>query len=41
MKAFRARVLAIPDRTRDLSARQSVALVQELRAALTELADQS
>jgi hypothetical protein len=32
-------VLAIPSRVKDLSARQSVSLTQELRAALTELAD--
>ena len=39
LRAFRNRVLAIPSRVRDLSARQSVMLTQELRAALTELAD--
>jgi phage terminase Nu1 subunit (DNA packaging protein) len=39
LRAFRNRVLAIPSRIKDLSARQSVSLTQELRAALTELAD--
>jgi phage terminase Nu1 subunit (DNA packaging protein) len=39
LRAFRNRVLAIPNRVRDLSARQSVTLTSELRAALTELAD--
>jgi phage terminase Nu1 subunit (DNA packaging protein) len=39
LKAFRNRVLAIPSRVRDLSARQNVTLTQELRAALIELAD--
>jgi phage terminase Nu1 subunit (DNA packaging protein) len=39
LKAFRNRVLAIPSRVRDLNARQSVSLTQELRAAMTELAD--
>ena len=39
LKAFRNRVLAVPGRVRDLPARQSVLLGQELRAALTELAD--
>jgi phage terminase Nu1 subunit (DNA packaging protein) len=40
LKAFRNRVLAVPGRVRDLPARQSVLLGQELRAALTELAEQ-
>ncbi|MGC2409012.1 MAG: hypothetical protein WA441_03160 [Methyloceanibacter sp.] len=39
LKLFRNRILAIPSRLKDLSARQSVSLTQELRAALTELAD--
>jgi phage terminase Nu1 subunit (DNA packaging protein) len=39
LKAFRNRVLAVPGRVKDLTARQSVILTQELRAALTELAD--
>lgn len=39
LKAFRNRILAIPSRVRDLSARQNVTLTQELLAALTELAD--
>ena len=39
LKAFRNRILAVPGRVRDLPARQSVLLGQELRAALTELAD--
>lgn len=39
LRAFSNRVLAIPDWLRDLSARQSVMLTQEFRAALTELAD--
>jgi phage terminase Nu1 subunit (DNA packaging protein) len=39
LRTFRNRILAIPSRVRDLSARQSVTLTQELRAALTELAD--
>jgi phage terminase Nu1 subunit (DNA packaging protein) len=39
LRAFRNRVLAVPSRVRDLSARQSVSLTQELRTALTELAD--
>jgi phage terminase Nu1 subunit (DNA packaging protein) len=40
LKAFRNRILAIPSRVEYLSARQTVVLTQELRAALTELADQ-
>jgi phage terminase Nu1 subunit (DNA packaging protein) len=39
LRAFRNRILAIPTRVKDLSARQSVTLTTELRAALTELAD--
>jgi hypothetical protein len=39
LRAFRNRILAIPNRVKDLSARQSVALTVELRSALTELAD--
>jgi phage terminase Nu1 subunit (DNA packaging protein) len=39
LKSFRNRVLAVPSRVRDLTARQNVMLTQELRAALTELAD--
>jgi phage terminase Nu1 subunit (DNA packaging protein) len=39
LRAFRNRILAIPSRVRDLSARQSVSLTHELRGALTELAD--
>lgn len=39
LKAFRNRVLAVPSRVRDLNARQNVTLTQELRACLTELAD--
>lgn len=40
LREFRNRVLAIPDRLRKLPTRQNVALTQELRAALTELADE-
>jgi phage terminase Nu1 subunit (DNA packaging protein) len=36
--AFRNRILAIPQRVEYLSARQTMVLTQELRAALTELA---
>ena len=39
LKAFRNRILAVPGRVRDLNARQSVTLGQELRAALSDLAD--
>ena len=39
LKAFRNRILAVPGRVRDLPARQSVLLGQELRSALTDLAD--
>jgi hypothetical protein len=39
LKAFRNRVLAIPHRVEYLSARQTLALAQELRACLDELAD--
>ena len=38
-KAIHSRVLAVADRMRDLSAKQYVKLTQELRDALTELAD--
>jgi phage terminase Nu1 subunit (DNA packaging protein) len=38
LRTFRNRILAIPSRVRDLSARQSVALTRELRDCLTELA---
>jgi hypothetical protein len=41
LKAFRNRVLAIPHRVEYLSARQTLALTQELRACLDELADDS
>jgi hypothetical protein len=34
-----ARILAIPHRLRDLSARQSLLLTKALRACLNELAD--
>jgi phage terminase Nu1 subunit (DNA packaging protein) len=39
LRASRNRVLAIPSRVKDLSARQRASLTQEVRAALTELAD--
>jgi phage terminase Nu1 subunit (DNA packaging protein) len=39
LRAFRNRILAVPGRMCDLNARQSVILSQELRAALTELAE--
>ena len=39
LKAFRNRILAVPGRVRDLKPRQNVVLTQEIRAALTELAD--
>jgi phage terminase Nu1 subunit (DNA packaging protein) len=39
LRAFRNRILAIPSRVKDLSARQSVLLSTELRACLDELAD--
>ena len=39
LRGFRNRVLAAPGKVRDLTARQNVTLTQELRAALTELAD--
>ena len=39
LRSFRNRILAAPSRVRDLTARQSVTLAQELRAALDELAD--
>lgn len=39
LRAFRNRILAIPSRLSYLSLRQRESLTQELRAALTELAD--
>ena len=39
LRSFRNRVLAVPSRVKDLSARQSVTLSSELRACLDELAD--
>jgi phage terminase Nu1 subunit (DNA packaging protein) len=39
LRAFRDRILAIPHRVQYLSARQTVVLTQELRAALDELTD--
>jgi hypothetical protein len=39
LKRFCNRVIAIPSRVEYLSARKSVTLMQELRTALTELAD--
>jgi terminase small subunit / prophage DNA-packing protein len=39
LRAFRNRVLAIPSRVKDLSARQKVSLTRELRDCLNELAD--
>ena len=39
LKQFRNRMLAVPSRVRDRSARQSVTLTQELRDALAELAN--
>jgi phage terminase Nu1 subunit (DNA packaging protein) len=39
LKAIRKRVLAIPHRVEYLSARQTLVLTQELRAALDELAE--
>ena len=39
LRAFRNRILAIPSRVKDLSARQSVLRSTELRACLDELAD--
>ena len=38
-RAIRGRVLAVADKMRDLPARQHVKLAQELRSALTDLAD--
>lgn len=40
LRAFRNRILGIPQRVQNLSARQTVVLMQELRAALDELADE-
>jgi phage terminase Nu1 subunit (DNA packaging protein) len=39
LRTFRNRILSIPGRVQYLSARQTVVLQQELRAALDELAD--
>lgn len=39
LRAFRNRILTIPSRVKDLSARQMENLMQELRACLEELAD--
>ncbi len=39
LRAFRGRILAVPTRMRDLTARQSVTLSTELRACLDELAN--
>jgi hypothetical protein len=39
MKPFRSRILAIGDRFRHLPPKDAVRLQQELRAALTDLAD--
>lgn len=41
LRAFRNRILGIPQRVQYLSPRQTVVLQQELRAALDELADES
>jgi phage terminase Nu1 subunit (DNA packaging protein) len=41
LRAFRNRILGIPGRVQYLSARQTVVLMQELRAALDELADEA
>jgi phage terminase Nu1 subunit (DNA packaging protein) len=41
LRAFRNRILGIPGRAQYLSARQTVVLQQELRAALDELADEA
>jgi phage terminase Nu1 subunit (DNA packaging protein) len=41
LRAFRNRILGIPGRVQYLSARQTVVLQQELRAALDELADEA
>lgn len=40
LRAFRNRILGIPQKVQNLSARQTVVLMQELRAALDELADE-
>jgi hypothetical protein len=39
LRTFRNRILAMPSRVKDLSAGQSVALTQELRGVLEELAN--
>jgi hypothetical protein len=39
LKSFRNRILAVPSRVRDLTAWQNVMLTHEIRAALTQLAD--
>jgi phage terminase Nu1 subunit (DNA packaging protein) len=39
LRSFRNRILAIPSRLKDLSARHSASLTNELRACLTELAE--
>lgn len=39
LQAMRNRILAIPSRVKDLSARQSMTLTQELRTAFKKLAD--
>jgi hypothetical protein len=41
LRAFRNRILSIPSRVSYLSLRQRESLTQELRAALTELAEGS
>ena len=41
LQAFRNRILGVPQRVQYLSARQTVVLQQELRAALDELADEA
>src|SRR4029078_10188384 len=41
LQAFRNRILGVPQRGQYLSARQTVVLQQELRAALDELADEA
>src|SRR5262249_38312707 len=41
LRAFRNRILGVPQRVQYLSARQTVVLQQELRAALDELADEA
>jgi phage terminase Nu1 subunit (DNA packaging protein) len=41
LRAFRNRILGVPQKVQYLSARQTVVLMQELRAALDELADEA